>query len=73
MVQDALECVKQCEKHLQNEKRKITNIAYNQGQILHQFKESEESFDTLIKRLKMSKSTITFKINLCKQLKNNLH
>ena len=37
-------------------------------QILHKFKESEEFFDTLIKSLKMSKSTITFKINLYKLL-----
>ena len=28
---DALECVKQYEKHLQNEKRKIINITYKQG------------------------------------------
>ena len=45
-------------------KRKLINIAFNQRQILHQFKESEEFIDTLIKRLKMSKSTIMFEIFL---------
>ena len=72
-LQDALDCVKQYEKHLQSEKRKIINIAYKQGQILHQFKESEEFIDTLVKRLKISKSIITFKINLYKLLKNILY
>ena len=60
--------MRQYEKYLQNEKRKVINIAHNQGYILHKFKESEEFFDTLIKSLKMSKSTITFKINLYKLL-----
>ena len=41
----------------------------NQRQILHHFKESEEFIDTLVKRLKMSKSTITFKTFLYKLLK----
>ena len=68
-LQDALECVKQYEKHLQNEKSKIISIAYKQGQILNQFKESEKFINILVKRLKMSKSTITFKINLYKLLK----
>ena len=63
--QDALECIKQYEKHLQNEK----SIAYKQGQILNQFRESEEFIDILVKILKMSKSTIMFKINLYKLLK----
>ena len=67
-LQDALEY----EKHLQNEKRKIINIAYNQGYILHKFKESDEFIDTQVKRFKMSKTTITFKINLYKLLKNSL-
>ena len=62
--------VKQYEKHLQNEKRKIINIAYKQGKILHQFKESEEFIETMVKRLKMSKITITFQINLYKVIKN---
>ena len=61
--QDALECVKQFEKHLQNE-----NL---QGQILHQFKQSKEFIYILVKRLKMSKSTIMFKINLHKLLKKS--
>ena len=63
--QDALECIKQYEKHLQNEK----SIAYKQGQILNQFRESEEFIDIYVKILKMSKSTIMFKINLYKLLK----
>ena len=41
IFQDPLECVKQYEKHLQNEKIKIINIAYKQGQFLHQFRECE--------------------------------
>ena len=45
-------------------KRKLINITFNQRQILYQFKESEEFIDTLIKRLKMSKSTIMFEIFL---------
>ena len=46
-LEDALVCVKQYEKHLQNEKWKVTNIVYNQGYILLKFKESEEFIDTL--------------------------
>ena len=64
-----MDCVKQYEKHLQNEKRKIFNIVYKQGRILHQLKEFEEFIDTLFKRLKMSKRAISFKINLYKLLK----
>ena len=41
----------------------------NQRQILHHFKESEEFIDSLVKRLKMSKSTITFKTFLYELLK----
>ena len=52
-----------------NEKRKVINIGYNQGQILHYFTESEGFIDTLVKRLIMSKITITFKISLYKLLK----
>ena len=70
---DALECVKQYEKHLQNEKRKIINITYKQGRILHQLKEFEEFIDTLVKRLKISKSAISFKMNFYKLLKNTLY
>ena len=68
-LQDPLEWVKQYEKHLQNEKRKIINIAYNQRHILHKFKESNEFIDILVKKLKVSKSTITFKTGLYKLLK----
>ena len=59
-------CAKQYEKYLQREKRKIINIADNQGYILHKIKELDEFIDTLVKRLKISKCTITFKINLNK-------
>ena len=68
-LQDALECVEKYEKHLENQKRKIIKIVYSQRYILHTFKESDEFTDTLVKRLKVSKSTITFKINLYKLLK----
>ena len=71
-LQDGLAYVKQYGKHPQNEKRKIIDIAYHQEYILHQFKESEKFIDTLIKSMIMSKSTITFKINLCKLLKKFL-
>ena len=62
-LQDALECVKQYEEHFHNEKNKMISITYKQGQILHRFKESEEFIDVLVERLKLSKSTITFKVN----------
>ena len=68
-LQESLECVKQYEKHLKSKKRKIINIAYKQGQILHQFKESKEFIETIVKRLKMSKSTRAFKIDLYKLIK----
>ena len=74
--QATLECIKEYEKHLQNEKkkkkkRKEISIAYKQGQILNQFKESEEFIDILVNRLKMSKSKITFEINSYKLLKKH--
>ena len=47
----------------------MISTAYNQAYILHKFKKPDEFTDTLAKRLKMSKSTITFKINLYKLLK----
>ena len=50
-------------------KKKKLNIAHNKGEILHVFKESEEFIDTLVRILKMSKSIITFKLNLYKLLK----
>ena len=59
-----MKCLKQCEKDLQNEKKKINKYNLQTRQILYQFKESEEFIDTLIKRLKMSKSTIMFEIFL---------
>ena len=56
--------MKQYEKHLQNGKRKVINIAYKQGKILHHFEGSEEFIETIVKGLKLSKSTITFRFNL---------
>ena len=61
-------CVKQFEKLLQQEKQNAINIAYHQGHILHKFKISKYFIDTLIKNLKMSKSTVKFKTNLYKLL-----
>ena len=52
-------------------KRKIIDIAYKLERILLQFIETEEFIDTLVKRLKMSKCTVTFKINLYKLLKKH--
>ena len=40
----ALKCVKQYEKHLQDEKNKITSIAYKQEQILNQLNNSKNLF-----------------------------
>ena len=70
-----LESMKQYEKHLENEKQKIIDVAYSQGYTLHKVKESEELVKTatLLKRLKMSKSTITLKVNLYTLVKNSLH
>ena len=68
-LQDTLAYVKQYQKHLQNEKRKVINIAYHQDYTLHKFKESEEFINTLIKALKMSKFTIVFTISLHKLLR----
>ena len=44
----------------------MINIAYKQAKILHQFKESKEFIETMVKRLKMSKINMTFQINLYK-------
>ena len=51
---------------LKQKAKSYQHRAYHQGYILHKFKESEEFTDTLLKSLKMSKSNITFKINLYK-------
>ena len=48
----------------------MINIAYKQAKILHQFKESKEFIETMVKRLKMSKINMTFQINLYKIIKN---
>ena len=50
-------------------KEKIINTGQTQGQTLHQLKESEEFIGTLVKRLNISKITITFRINSYKLLK----
>ena len=68
-LKDAVKCVKQYERLFQKEKQNTINIAYHQGHIPHKFKECKELIDRLVKNLKISKSTITFKINLCKLLR----
>ena len=75
ILQDAIGCVKRYEKHLQNEKRKMITSVYMITSLLHQFKESNEFFDTLVKRLKMSKSTDCFtkKYPLLKHSKKSMH
>ena len=68
-LKDAVTCVKPYERLFQKEKQNTINIAYHQGHILHKFKDCKELIGRLVKNLKMSKSTITFKINLCKLLR----
>ena len=68
-LKDAVTCVKPYERLFQKEKQNTINIAYHQGHTLHKFKECKELIGRLVKNLKMSKSTITFKINLCKLLR----
>lgn len=68
-VHDAVTRVNEYERLIKGEKQYVINLSYKQGFILHKFGESKQ-FTCMVEQFGISKSMITFKINLYKLLTN---
>ena len=67
--EEAAEIIKRYEDVIKTKKKRITNVAYLQGQVFKRFKEKEK-FAKLVSELGIHKTTIIFKINVFKLCKN---
>ena len=63
--EDAVNIIMEYEAILRAKKKRIIMVAYYQGKIFKRFKEKEK-FQEMVKKLKIHKSTIIFKINVFK-------
>ena len=66
--EDTADLIKQYEDLIRTEKKGIINIAFHQGMVFKKFKDKEK-FPTLVNKLGIHKTTITFKINIFKLCK----
>ena len=62
---EAADAIKQYEDIIRTKKKGIINIAFHQGKVFKQFKEKDK-FITLINQFNIHKTTVIFKINICK-------
>ena len=63
--EDAANIIKEHEEILHEKKKGIIIVAFYQGKVFKRFKEKEK-FQEMVKKLKIHKSTIIFKINVFK-------
>ena len=64
--EDAAKVVHEFEEIIKNKKSDIAWLAYYQGKIFQKFKSKERFVNDMVTKFKVSKSTIVFKIALCK-------
>ena len=69
--EDAADIIKQYEEILHTKRKGIISVAQYQGKIFKRFKEKEK-FMEMVRKLKIHKSTIIFKINLFKFVEKHL-
>ena len=68
--EDARNVIQDFEQIIQNKKNDIVWLAYYQGQIFQKFREKERFINDMVSKVKVSKSTIGFKIALRKLIDN---
>ena len=64
--EDAAKVIHEFEEIISNKKSDIVQLAYYQGKIFQKFKSKERFVNDMVTKFKVSKSTIVFKIALCK-------
>ena len=64
--EDAAKVVHEFEEIIKNKKTDIVWLAYYQGKIFQKFKSKERFVNDMVTKFKVSKSTIVFKIALCR-------
>ena len=64
--EDAAKVIHEFEEIIKNKKSDIVWLAYYQGKIFQKFKSKERFVNDMVTKFKVSKSTIVFKIALCK-------
>ena len=68
--EEASDIIKQYEEILHTKRKGIIFVAYYQGKVFRHFKEKEK-FIQMVGKLKFHKSTIIFKINVCKLIEKH--
>ena len=64
--EDAAKVIPKFEEIIKNKKSDIVWLAYYQGKIFQKFRSKERFVNDVVTKFKVSKSTIVFKIALCK-------
>ena len=64
--EDAAKVIYEFEEIIKNKKSDIVWLAYYQGKIFQKFKSKERFVNDMVTKFKVSKSTIVFKIALCR-------
>ena len=70
-LEDAVDIIKKYEEILRTKRKDIIVVAFHQGKVFKRFKEKEK-FMQMVKKLKIHKNTIFFKINLVKLIEKHL-
>ena len=64
--EDAAKVIHEFEEIIKNKKSDIVWLAYHQGKIFQKFRSKERFVSDMVTKFKVSKSTIVFKIALCR-------
>ena len=64
--EDSAKVIHEFEEIIKNKKSDIVWLAYYQGKIFQKFKSKERFVNDMVTKFKVSKSTIVFKIALCR-------
>ena len=64
--EDAAKVIHEFEEIIKNKKSDIVWLAYHQGKIFQKFRSKERLVNDMVTKYKVSKSTILFKIALCR-------
>ena len=70
-LEHAIDIIKKYEEILRTKRKGIIAVAFHQGKVFKRFKEKEK-FMQMVKKLKIHKNTIFFKINLVKLIEKHL-
>ena len=65
--QEAMNIIEEYENIIQTNKKNIMRFAYQQGKVFRKFNENRK-FKNLVKKFKITKSTMIFQINFVKQV-----